>query len=169
MLPDGRAPPPSLRCCRLPPSCALVSDVVELERALRQLLELQVVDDVRATLGLTHGSQGACSPADTTNDSTGDVTAPTQAGGRSTADGATTSPLATPAALLLPPLCEAQAEELQFQKAWLCYVWGRAALSGIQPQVRPGRTCGQAASHLAHVLCARARVCAAQADDACMG
>lgn len=96
---------------------ATVADVVELERALRQLEELGVVEEVvRAVAQQAHerSNNAWLSPSVDELNQLEDPSAP---------------------AVPQPALSPLEQQELCFQKAWLACMWGRAALAGVQPQV----------------------------------
>jgi hypothetical protein len=56
-----------------------------------------------------------------------------------------------------PALSPMELQEVCFQKSWLAYTWGRAALAGVQPQVRKSfvgpactRACTACVGRVAH-------------------
>ncbi|KAG2499136.1 hypothetical protein HYH03_002719 [Edaphochlamys debaryana] len=101
----GAPAPPRLQAC--------VTDIVETERALRRLEALHVVRLCRAAL--VHHTDATAAPCEAL-DGLDDPGAP--------GSGAYSAPLSPTAAA-----------EVRFCTSWLAYLWGRAALAGIHPQV----------------------------------
>ncbi|GLC35980.1 hypothetical protein PLESTB_000525700 [Pleodorina starrii] len=96
---------------------ACVADVVECERALRRADALGVVTSSRTCLALLAQESTLCSGAVDAVKTLDDLDDPAHP---------------VPGRVPLPEKC---LDELAFCVSWLTYVWGRAALAGIQPQV----------------------------------
>mmetsp|Transcript_24640 Transcript_24640/g.53807 ORF Transcript_24640/g.53807 Transcript_24640/m.53807 type:complete len:416 (+) Transcript_24640:194-1441(+) len=127
---------------------ATVGDIVEVERAMRQLQELGIIQEVGCTLAhraaLAQSSTLVVSPELQPYRAAEQVEAAYRLAGSSAIAPAPFDPedpalpLNTPAAYgqqAGPSLSALEQEEVHFQKAWLAYMWSRAAGAGVEPQV----------------------------------